>query len=187
MIWRICTAFNNDLYSVERSVLRWIICTTLNDLYYVYDFTALNDMYYVAWFAQRRIICTVLNYLKYSVELFVLCWINLYSLMIWLCWMICTTLNDFLLRCKICSTSNDLSSQGIIQRWKICTTLNDSQCGGWFVQRWIICTTINYWLSAFKWVPGVLIWENTVSYFALTSGLISKYQEYSALPHKLVI
>ena len=123
-----------DLYYVERFalrwryVLRWMICTTLNDLYYV------------EWFL--------------------------------LCWMICTMLNDFLLRYKICTTSNDLYNQGIIQRWKNCTTFNDSDCDGWFVQRWIIWTTISYWVSAFKWVPDVLIRENTVRYFALTSELI---------------
>ena len=34
-IWKICTAFNNDLYSVERVALRWMICIKLDDLYYV--------------------------------------------------------------------------------------------------------------------------------------------------------
>ena len=34
-IWKICTAFNTDLNSVERFVLRWTICTTLSDMYYV--------------------------------------------------------------------------------------------------------------------------------------------------------
>ena len=130
----ICTALK-DLYYVEWFVLRWMICTTLSDLYYVEWFvlrwkiwTTLNDLYSVELFAQSWIICsTGLNDLYY-VE-----WALLR-------WMICITLNDFLLRCKICTTSNDLYSQGIIQRWKICTTLNDSECDGWFVQRWIIWT-----------------------------------------------
>ena len=120
-IWKICTAFNNDLYSVERFVLPWMICTVLNYLHIVELFvvqcwmiyTTLNELYYVEWFVLR------------------------------------TALNEFLLRCKICTTSNDLYSQGIIQRWKICTTLNDSECDGWFAQRWIIWTAINYWLSTF--------------------------------------
>ena len=99
-IWKIWTAFNNDLYSVERFVLRWKICTTLNDLYYVEWFVlrwmiciTLNDLYYVEWFVQRwmifyflakfvrpRKICTALTDLHY-VE-----WFG-----VW--WMICTTLN----------------------------------------------------------------------------------------------
>ena len=85
-IWNICTAFSNDLCSVERFALRWIICNTLNDLYYVewfvlrwmiFDFlakpvrprkicTALTDLYYVEWFGVRWMICTTLNYLGYD-------------------------------------------------------------------------------------------------------------------------
>ena len=82
-IWKICTAFNNDLYSVERFVLRWKICTTLNDLYYVERFvlrwmicTTLNDLYYVEWFVLRWMICITLNDLYY------------------VRWVTCTTLND---------------------------------------------------------------------------------------------
>ena len=93
-IWKVRTAFNNDLYSVERFVLRWMTCTTLNDLHYVEWFvlgwmicirwmicTTLNDLHYVEWFARRWMICTMLNDLYY-VEWFALRW------------MICTTLND---------------------------------------------------------------------------------------------
>ena len=85
-ILNICTAFSNDLCSVERFALRWIICTTLNDLYYVewfvlrwiiFDFlaklvwprkicTALTDLYYVEWFGVRWMICTTLNHLGYD-------------------------------------------------------------------------------------------------------------------------
>ena len=126
-IWKICTAFNNDFYSFERFALRWMICTTMN-MYYIEWFvlrwvicTTLKDLNYVEWFVQRWIICTEMNYLLYSIEWFVLRWL------------IFITLNDFLLRCKICTTSNDLYSQGIIQRWKICTTLSDSDYDGWFV------------------------------------------------------
>ena len=32
-IWKICTAFNNDLYSVERFVRRWMIRSAMDDLY----------------------------------------------------------------------------------------------------------------------------------------------------------
>ena len=93
-IWKVRTVFNNDLYSVERFVLRWMTCTTLNDLHYVEWFvlgwmicirwmicTTLNDLHYVEWFALRWMICTMLNDLYY-VEWFALRW------------MICTTLND---------------------------------------------------------------------------------------------
>ena len=45
-----------DLHYVEWFVLRWMICTTLNDFR-----TALNDMYYVEWFVLRWGICTALN------------------------------------------------------------------------------------------------------------------------------
>ena len=109
-IWKICTAFNNYLYSVERFVLRWMICTALNDMHYVeLFFTSLQNLCDLARF---------------------------------------------------------------VERWKICTTLNYSECDGWFVQRWIIWATMNYWVSAFYWVPGVLIRRNIVRYFAQTSELI---------------
>ena len=67
-IWKICTAFNNDLHSIDRFVLRWMIWTTLNDLYSVELFVqrwvicaALNDLYYVEWFVQRSMIFTTLK------------------------------------------------------------------------------------------------------------------------------
>ena len=73
----ICTTLN--MYYVEWFVLRWVICTTLNDLNYVVWFvqhwiicTALNDLYYVEWFVLRWI-CTTLNDLQ-SVERFALSW-----------------------------------------------------------------------------------------------------------------
>ena len=102
-IWKICTAFSNDLYSVERFVLRWMICTTLNDLCYVKWYTlhwmictTLNELYYVEWFVLRWIICTALSYL-FRVEWFVQRWMifttlkNLYDVE----WfgVICATLN----------------------------------------------------------------------------------------------
>ena len=63
-------------YYVEWFLQRWMICATLNDLYYT-----LNDLYYVERFAIRRMICTTLKDL-YNVELFLLRW------------KLCTTLND---------------------------------------------------------------------------------------------
>ena len=99
-IWKICTAFNNDLYSVERFVLSWMICTTLNDLYYVEWFVlrwmiciTLNDLYYVEWFVQR--------------------------------WMIFYFLAKFVRPRKICTALTDLYYvEWFGVRWMICTTLN---------------------------------------------------------------
>ena len=160
----ICTTLK-DLNYVEWFVQRWIICSTLNELNYV------------AWFAQCWIICsTALNDLYY-VEWFVLRW------------MICTMLNDCLRRCKICTTSNDLYSQGIVQRWKICTTLkirsamDDLHKVKSFGLRLIVidflmsarCAYSRKYCKIFctnLWVDFSLIW---------------KYQEYSAQPQKLVI
>ena len=179
-IWKICTAFNNDLYSVERFALRWMICNTLNDSYYVEWFVlrwmiciTLNDLNYVAWFAQRWIICsTALNYLYY-VDWFVLRW------------MICTTLNDFLLHCKICATSNDLYSvERFVLRWMIRSTMDDlynvESFGLWLllIIGFLMCARCAYSRKYCKifcinlWVVFSLIW---------------RYQDYSALPHKLVI
>ena len=120
-IWKVCIVFSNNLYSVERYVLRWMICTTLNDMYYVewfvlrwVIFTTLKDLNCVEWFVHHWMICTALNYLQYSVEWFVLRW------------MIFITLNDFLLRSKICITSNDLYSvERFILRWMIRNALDD--------------------------------------------------------------
>ena len=46
----------NNLYKVEWYVLRWMICTMLNDLY-----NTLNGLYFVEWFELRWVICTLLN------------------------------------------------------------------------------------------------------------------------------
>ena len=59
-IWKICTAFNNDLYYtalkalhyIEWFVQRWMI------------YTSLNDLNYVEWFVLRWMICT-----KYAAQL----------------------------------------------------------------------------------------------------------------------
>ena len=66
-IWKICTAFYNDLYNVERFVLRWMI------FYFAAKFVrrrmiciALKDLYDVEWFAVRWMICTTLNHLDYD-------------------------------------------------------------------------------------------------------------------------
>ena len=114
-IWKIWTAFNNDLYSVERFVLRWKICTTLNDLYYVEWFvlswmicTTLNDLYYVRW-----VNCTMLNDLYY-VEWFVQHWMIFYFL------------------------------AKFVRPRKICTALTDLYYVEWFGVRWMICTTLNH-------------------------------------------
>ena len=120
-IWKICTAFNNDLYSVERFVLRWMICTTLNDLYYVEWFvlrwmiwTTLHDLYSVELFAaQRWIICTMLNDLYY-VEWFSQRWMIFYFL------------------------------AKFVRPRKICTALTDLHYVEWFGVRWMICTTLNH-------------------------------------------
>ena len=138
-IWKICTAFNNDLYSVERFVLRWKICTTLNDLYYVERFvlrwmicTTLNDLYYVEWYVLRWMICTTLSDLYY-VERSELRWMNF------------ITLNDL------------YYVEWFVQRWMIfyflakfvgprmiCTALKDLYYVEWFGVRWMICTTLNH-------------------------------------------
>ena len=70
----ICTTLNN-LYYVEWFVLRWMTCTTLNDLHYA------DWFFSVEWFVQRWKIRTTLNDL-YNVEWFALRW------------KICTTVND---------------------------------------------------------------------------------------------
>ena len=120
----ICTALN-DLYYVEWYVLRWMICIMLSDLYYVERLelrwmicAALNYLHIVELFVvQRWMICHTLN--EFYVEWFVLRW------------MICITLYDFLLRCKICTTSNDLYSKGIysverlVLRWMIRCMMDD--------------------------------------------------------------
>ena len=73
--WMICTTLK-DLYNVELFLLRWKICTTLNHLYCVERFvlrwiicTALKDLYYVEWFGVRWNICTTLNPLDYNILL----------------------------------------------------------------------------------------------------------------------
>ena len=109
-IWKIFTAFDNDLYSVERFALRWMICTTLNGLYYVewselhwMICTTLSDLNCVAWFVQRWIICTTLNDLYhvndlYNVEWFYTSLQNLCDLewfvQRWKIWMIWNAMDD---------------------------------------------------------------------------------------------
>ena len=79
--WMIWTTLH-DLYSVELFVVHcWIICTTLNDLYYVECFEQRwMIFYFLAKFVRPRMICKVLKDLYY-VE-----WFGVR-------WMICTTLN----------------------------------------------------------------------------------------------
>ena len=76
-IWKTCRAFNNNVCGVERFVLRWMNCATLNDLYSVELFvhrsvicTTLSDLYYVEWFLKT---CATLND-SYSFERIVLRW-----------------------------------------------------------------------------------------------------------------
>ena len=136
----------NDLYYIDWFVLRWMIWTTLHDLYSVELFVV-----------QRWFICTTLNDLYY-VEWFVLRWI------------ICKTLNDFLLPCKICATSKGLYSvDWFVLRWMTRSEMDDLYNIESFGLRW------NFWVSAFQWVPGVLIQKNTVRYFALTSELVCSW------------
>lgn len=70
--WKIFTTLN-DLYYVERFLLRWKICIKLRDLYYVERFvqrckmcTALNYLYKDGRFELRWIICTTLNHMNYD-------------------------------------------------------------------------------------------------------------------------
>ena len=188
-IWKICTAFNNDLYSVERFALRWMICTTLNDLYYV------------EWFVLRWVICTTLNDLYY-VEWFVLSW------------MICTTLNDlYYVRWVNCTILNDLYYvEWFVQHWmifyflakfvrprKICTALTDLYYVEWFGVRWMICTTLNHlgydellsigFLMSARCAYSKKYCKIFYTNLWVDFFLIWKYQEeiYSALPQKLVI
>ena len=104
-----------------------MICITLNGLRYVEWFvlhrmiwTALHDLHSVELFVHRWIICsTVLNYLYY-VEWFALCWMIFITLTIF------TKLNDFLLCCKICTTSNDLYSvDRFVLSWMIRNAMGD--------------------------------------------------------------
>ena len=188
-IWKICTAFNNDLYSVERFALRWMICTTLNDLYYV------------EWFVLRWVICTTLNDLYY-VEWFVLSW------------MICTTLNDlYYVRWVNCTILNDLYYvEWFVQHWmifyflakfvrprKICTALTDLYYVEWFGVRWMICTTLNHlgydellsigFLMSARCAYSKKYCKIFYTKLWVDFSLIWKYQEeiFSALPQKLVI
>ena len=130
-IWKICTEFNNDLYSVERFALRWMLCITLNDLYYVEWFvlrwmicSTLNDLYYVEWFILRWIICIALNDLYY-LEWFVQRW------------MIFCFLEKFVRPQMIFTAFKDL----------YCF---DLECDRRFAQCWIIWATMNHWVSAFE-------------------------------------
>ena len=118
-IWKICRAFINDLYSVERFVLRWMTCTTLNGSWcvewYVVPWmicTTLSDTYYVLYYVERFelrcMICTALNqrWIICSTALNCLYYVEWFILR----WMICTMLNEFLFPWTICATSNDLYS-----------------------------------------------------------------------------
>ena len=133
------------MYYAEWFVLRWVICTMLKDLNYV------------EWSVQRWLICgTALNDLYY-VE-----WVLLH-------WMICTTLNNFLLCCKICTTSNGLCSQGIIQHWKIFTTLTRSAMDDLYnVKSFGLRLIIIVFLMSARCAYS----RKYCKYFALTSGLI---------------
>ena len=144
---------------VQRSIM---ICTALKDLYYVEWFAlccmiciTLNDLYYIEWFVLRWKIWSTLNDL-YSLKLFAQSWIICNTALHDLCnlewfllrWMICAMLNDFLIRCKICTTSNDLYSQRIIQRWKICTTwmIRSAMDDLYNVELFGLPLIIDYWL-----------------------------------------
>ena len=205
-IWKICTAFNNDLYSVERFALPWMICTTLNDLCSVGWFvlrwmicTTLNDLYCVEWFVLGWVICTTLNDLNYvawfaqrylySVELFVI-----------LHWIICTMLNNL------------YYVEWFAQRWVIfyflakfvrprmtCTALKDLSYVEWFRVRWVICTTLNHlgydellsigFLMSARCAYSKKYCKIFYTNLWVDFFLIWKYQEeiFSALPQKFVI
>ena len=78
---KICITLNN-LYKVEWYVLRWMICTMLNDLY-----NTLNGLYFVEWFELRWVICTLLNDCNTLKDWHLNGWFTLGS-------MICTTVHS---------------------------------------------------------------------------------------------
>ena len=101
--------------------------------------------------------------------------------------MICTTLNDFLLPCKICATSNDLYSvKKFVLRWMIRSAMYDLYNVESFGLDELLsigflmsarCAYSKKYCKVFHtnlWADFFLIW---------------KYQEeiFSALPQKLVI
>ena len=173
----ICTTLN-DLYYVEWFVLRWMICITLNDLYYVEWFvlrwkiwTTLNDLYSVELFAQSWIICsTALNDLYY-VEWVLLRWMilqNLYHLK----WLV---------------------------QPRNYTALKDLYYVEWFGVRWMICTTLNHlgydellsigFLMSARCAYSKKYCKIFYTNLWVDFFLIWKYQEeiFLALPQKFVI
>ena len=139
-----------------------MICTTLNDFYYIERFvlhwmiySALNDLYCVEWFVQRWTISTMLKDL-YNVEWFVQRW------------KICTTLDDWYCVEWFCTAMDDffnIESSGL--QWIIEYSLFN-EC------RVRLFGKILYNIYTNFWVDFLLIW---------------KYQEeiYSTLAQKLVI
>ena len=182
------------MYYVEWFVLRWMICTTLNDLHCVEWFVlcwmiciTLNDMYYVEWFVLRWMICTTLHDL-HSVELFVQCWI------------ICTTLNGlYYVKWLVQRWMNFYFLAKFVRPWMICTALKDLCCIEWFRARWIICTTLNHlgynellsigFLMSTRCAYSKKCYKIFYTNLWVDFLLIWKYQEeiFSALPQKLVI
>ena len=140
-IWKICAAFNNDLYSVKRFALRWMICT------------ALSGMYCVEWLVLRGMIWTTL-YNLYSVELFVQRWIICSTALNYLC-----DLEWFVQHWLICTSLNDSECDGwFLQRWIIWATMNywvsaltSARCAYSKKYCKIFCTNL--------WVDFFLVWK----------------------------
>ena len=132
-------------------------------------------------------ICTALTYLC-SVEFFVGTALNDLHYVEWfvLRWIIRITLNDFLLRCKFCTTSIDLYSvESFVRRWMIRCAMDDFYNVEWFGLQWIIeYRLFNEWCAYSRQYCNIFYANLWVDLF-----LIWKYQEeiYSALPQKLVI
>ena len=155
-----------------------MICITLNDC------TTLSDLYYVQWFELGCMICKAWNYL-YSVELFVLRW------------MICITLNDlYNVEWFFTSLQNLYHLEWLVQPRNY-TALKDLYYVEWFGVRWMICTTLNHLgydelLSIGFLMSARCAYSRKYCKIFCTNlwvdfSLIWKYQEYSTIPHKLVI
>ena len=162
-----------DLYYVEWFVLRWKIWTTLNDLCsaelfarsWIICSTALNDLHNVEWVLLRWMICTTLNNL-YNTKWFFTSLQNLYDL-------------ERLVQPRNYTALKDLNRvEWFGVQWMICTTLSHLDCNQLLIIGFLMSTR---WTYSRKYCK--IFYTNLCFDFFR----IWKYQEYSALPHKLVI
>ena len=149
----------SDLHYVERFELRWMICTALNYLHRVELFVV-----------QRWMICTTLNEFYY-VELFVQRWMIFYFVA------------KFVPPQMTCTAKELYSVERFVLRWMIRSTMDDlynvESFGLWLllIVGFLMCARCAYSRKYCKifcinlWVVFSVIW---------------RYQDYSALPHKLV-